>query len=191
MTKPRTASDSGLSQKMDGFVEVLVSDLTYVPSGEQRKTKEAFWVRFNEAPTCDAQDITMAEVLRLVGDSRVGRWWSQSGFKEWFRNQEEFRERASVLAHIALDTIQNILINEDSSPSARVQAAKLALEIARKMPQKQAEPKYLDDSINKMDKKQLEQYLSRNVHLLPVGPAVDSLSSDTASDTLDQDSNTN
>jgi hypothetical protein len=191
MTRPRTPSDSGLSQTRDNFVEVLVSDLTYVPNGEQRKVKESFWVRFNEAPTCDAQDITMAEVQRLVGDSRLARWWPQPGFKEWFRNQEEFRERAAVLAHIALDTIQNLLINEDTSPGARVQAAKLALEIARKMPQKQAETKYLDDSINKMDKKQLEQYLSRNVHLLPVSPAGAHLDVEDGSDTIESGSNTN
>lgn len=149
------------------LVEVLTSDLTYLPNHEQRKTKESFWIRFNENPLCDAQDVTLSVALSVVGDGRLDRWWSHPGFKEWFRNQEEFREAAAALAHLAMDTIREILINSDAQPGARVNAAKLAFEIARKMPQKQSDAKYLDDLVGKMDKRQLESYLAKNKHLLP------------------------
>lgn len=155
--------------KSSHIVEVLVSDLTYLPNPQQRRVKEAFWVRWNENPLCDPADVPLSEALRVTGDGRLERWWSQPGFKEWFRNQEEFRERASVLAQTALDTIEEILSNRDAQPAARIAAAKLAMEIARKMPQKQAEPKYLDDSVGKMDKQQLEQFIQRNIHLIPAG----------------------
>lgn len=156
--------------KLERAIEVLASDLTYSPNHEQRKAKESFWVRWNENPLCEAQDITLSVVHGVLGDGRLDRWWSQPGFKEWFRNQEEFRERAASLAHLALDTLQSILINENAQPSARVNAAKIAFEIARKMPQKQQDAKFLDEALQKMDRKQLEQYVSKNIHLLPAVP---------------------
>lgn len=151
---------------LDNVIEVLVSDLTYIPNMEQRKVKETFWVRHNENPLCDAQNATQIDVLRVVGDPRLSRWWTQPGFKEWFRNQEEFRERAALLAHMALDAIQSILVNEDAQPGARINAAKLALEVSRKMP-KQTEGTFLDSTISKMDKKQLEAYVSSKMRVLP------------------------
>lgn len=156
-----------MTTRTDSVIEVLVSDLTYVPNPQQRRVKEAFWVRHNENPLCEPQDITCQMAIGVTGDTRLQRWWGQAGFPEWFRNQEEFRERAASLAHQALDTLQQILLDGDAPPAARVQAAKLALEIARKMPSKQQEPQFLDDQISKMDKKQLKDFLARNVHLLP------------------------
>lgn len=176
MTKSVTKTPSAV-------FEVIASDLTYLPNPQQRRLKESFWVRWQENPVCDAKDISLAMAQRLVGDSRLDKWWGQSGFKEWFRNQEEFRERASALAHLALDVIESVLIDQNSGAAARVSAAKLAFELARKMPQKVEQVKYLDESINKMDKKQLEAYLTRNRHLLPsndLTPIEDS-------DTLDTD----
>lgn len=152
------------------LIEVLANDLTYIPNPEQRKVKESFWVRFTENPVCEPTHITLSIVLQLVGDPRLDRWWNHPGFKEWFRNQEEFRERAATMAHLALDTLQSILLNELAQPSARVNAAKLVLEISQKMPQKQAEIRYRDDSIGKMSKSQLEAFLTKNVHLLPTPP---------------------
>lgn len=156
--------------KQAQIIEVISSDLTYLPSAEQRKLKEAFWLRFSADPTCDPSEVTQSIVELYTSDSRVSRWWSQTGFKEWFRNQEEFRERAAILAHLALDTLQSIMINETAQASARVNAAKLVMEIARKMPTKQAVEKYVDEKIAEMDKKQLEAYIAKNIHLLPNPP---------------------
>lgn len=156
-----------MASQSDKVIEVLASDLSYLPNASQRTIKEAFWCRWNENPLCDPKDITLSIALQIIGDGRLERWWSQPGFKEWFRNQEEFRERAASLAHLALDTIQSILINEDAQPSARVNAAKLAMEIAAKMPKAQPAQKFLDDQISRMDKRQLEDFLTRNLHLLP------------------------
>lgn len=150
----------------DKVLEILVNDLTYMPSHEQRKLKSAFWIRFNENPVCEPQDITVAMIGRLVTDGRVPKWWAQPGFKEWFRNQEEFRERVESMAHLALDTLMSILITEDPKmSSARVNAAKLLLEIARKIPSKTQVEKTSDDRIGEMDKKQLDAYISRQMSL--------------------------
>lgn len=145
-------------------IEIMANDLTYLPTHEQRKLKSAFWVRFNENPLCEPQDISLSVIDRIVHDNRTAKWWSQAGFKEWFRNQEEFRERVESMAHLALDTLMTILVTDDpKTSSARVNAAKLLLEVARKLPSRtQPQEKFSDDKIANMDKKQLDAYIARH-----------------------------
>ena len=81
------------------------------------------------------------------------------GFKEWFLNEEEFAQKALALAHLALGSLEEVLTNPDANPSARVKAAKLAIEVANKMPQRWQKTVYLDDQIHKMDRAQLESFL--------------------------------
>jgi hypothetical protein len=166
-----------------GIIEVLASDLTYIPNPEQRKVKAAFWTRFNENPLCEANDIQIGDVLRLVGDSRVQRWWSLPGFKEWFRNQEEFREIVESTVYLALDKLREILSSDDPKmASAQVNAAKLLLEVGRKMPQKQAAEKFADEKIGKMGKKELEAFVQKGLKFMPAPKIVDLESEDLLTD---------
>ena len=118
---------------------------------------------------CDASDVTLTDVERLVSEPKLARWWSQPGFKEWFRNQEEFREKAELMAFLAMDAMESILISDDprmAGPKAAM--IKLAMEIASKMPTKNTGPeKYADAKIGDMDRKQLEEYIAKHVKLLP------------------------
>lgn len=152
-------------------IEMIANDLTYMPNHEQRKVKSAFWMRFNENPICEADSVTLSIALSVVSDGRLDKWWTQAGFKEWFRNQEEFRERVESMAHLALDTLMMILVTDDpKAASARVSAAKLLLEVARKLPKAASEMTYKDDKISGMDRKQLDAYISRQMRLLPAPP---------------------
>lgn len=146
-------------------VEIMANDLTYLPTHEQRKVKSAFWVRFNENPLCEPQDISLSVIDRIVHDTRTSKWWAQAGFKEWFRNQEEFRERVESMAHLALDTLMVILVTDDpKTSSARVNAAKLLLEVARKLPSRtQTQDKFADEKISSMDRKQLDAYIAKHM----------------------------
>lgn len=150
-------------------LEVLSNDLTYMPSHEQRKLKSAFWLRFNDNPVCEPGEISVSVIQRVASDSRLEKWWSQPGFKEWFRNQEEFRERVESMAHLALDTLMDILVTDDPrQTSSKVAAAKLLLEVGRKLPSKtQSTDKFIDQRIGEMDKKQLDAYIARQISLLP------------------------
>lgn len=170
-------------------VEVLANDLTYIPNPEQRKVKAAFWTRFMENPFCEPKDIQKGDIYQLTSDNRLDRWWSQPGFKEWFRNQEEFRERVEALAMSVLDRLAVILASDDPKMSnAQVQASKLLLEVARKMPPKYQQDKYVDEKIGKMDKKELEAFVAERVHLLPVKKnESDSLTEDHLSENMATD----
>lgn len=159
------SSSSKLSEAE--VISLGASELTYLPTPDQRKAKSAFWARFNENPICEPSDISLTTAERLAGDRRLSRWWSQEGFKEWFRNQDEFRQRLEYLVNLSLDSLEYVLADPKAQSSAKVNAAKLLMEVARKMPPKHAVEKYLDEKIAEMDRKQLEDFISKRAKLLP------------------------
>lgn len=152
----------------DNIIELVTEELVYKPSPDQRRLKSAFWIRMNDTPLCDPKAITLAIAQKLVPDKRLDRWWSINGFREWFTNTEEYRERTENLAHLALTALEEVLQNQDpKAQGARVNAAKLILETANKMPHKGIKEVYIDDKIGKMNRNQLEEYIRRNTPELP------------------------
>jgi hypothetical protein len=152
----------------------VVGDLIFRPSYEQVQVKAAFWAKFSANPLTDTQNIDLPTAQKFVNDPRLEKWWTHYGFKEWFLNEEEFLQRLQAIAFLALGTLEEVLMNPDANPSARVNAAKLAFEAANKMPQKwQKGPQYLDTDIQKMDQAQLENFL-RQKSLAPAGETDDS-----------------
>lgn len=149
------------------ILSLVASELTYLPTPEQRKVKAAFWARFNENPSCEPEDISAILVESVTGDTRPTKWWSQAGFKEWFRNRDEFRQRMEYLSHLALDRLEAILADPRAQNNAQVGAAKLIMEVARKMPSRNPQEQFLDEKIHQMDRKQLEEYIKRSLKLLP------------------------
>lgn len=149
-------------------IDLAVTELTYLPTPEQRKAKSAFWARFHENPICDPQDISINVALKIGGDGRLSKWWSEPGFKEWFRNADEFRQRLEYLVNLSLDTLEHVLVDPKAQGSAKVNAAKLLMEVARKMPPKGATERYLDEKVGEMDKRQLEDFISKRTKLLPI-----------------------
>lgn len=147
------------------ILEIAASEMTYLPSPEQRRAKSAFWTRFNDNPICAPADISLPLALRYINDERLTRWWPQAGFADWFRNADEFRQRIEYLVHLSLDTLENVLVDQAAQASAKVNAAKLLMEVAQKMP-KRAVTEMLDDAIAKMDRKQLEEYVRARTKLV-------------------------
>ena len=147
------------------IIDIAATELTYLPSPEQRKAKSAFWARWSENPLCEPQDISLALAARFTGsDRRLDRWWSQPGFREWFINQDEFRQRLEYLANLALDQAEEILaapMEIKGIAGAKVNAMKLILEAARKMPSRREVDKYLDEKIASMNKTELEEFIRK------------------------------
>lgn len=138
------------------------------PTPEQRKAKERFWAPFvsGEVPAPPTMDLATA--LKFAGDRRLRAWWDLPGFQDWFLNREEFKERVEFIAHLALDSIEGVLTDRGAPPSARVAAAKLALEVANKLPRTaQTTERFADEKINEMDRAQLETFIKRKLSLLP------------------------
>lgn len=145
----------------------VVEDLTFIPHPDQRKVKAALWAVINDNPAFDIDSITAEDVVKITADSRVRRWWKETDFRSWLLNKDEFRQRLEYQAQLALDTLERVLISTDAkSANAQVQAAKLILEAASKMPQKWTKEVWADERISKMDKLQLQEYIKKNSHLL-------------------------
>lgn len=157
-------------KQLEQVVEIITSDLTYLPSPQERRIKAAFWNRYTalDIPPCEVTDITLAVAQSLSPEPRLDKWWSIPGFAEWFRNAEEFRERVEFLTSLALDALTDILVSDDPrQASARVAAAKLMLEVGKKMPPKVAPEKFVDARIGEMDREQLQAYIARQTKALP------------------------
>lgn len=170
MTRKSSGDNKNKAKSPEKKIAQLVEDLVFRPTYEQVQVKAAFWAKFSANPLVDVNNITLAHVQRFVNDPRLGRWWTHNGFKEWFCNEEEFAQRALAIAHLALGALEDILTNPDANASARVNAAKLAVEVANKMPQKWQKTVYLDDQVHKMDRAQLESFLrQKGMSQLPEG----------------------
>lgn len=144
----------------------VIESVVFTPSPIQRKAKAAFWYKWNEHPFGDPADITAHTASDYAGYSQVREWWADSRFKEWFLNRDEFRQRVEYLANLALDTAEEILLDPDASAGARVSMVKLAAELASKMPQKGFREMLLDESIQKMNKEELEKFILDNTKRL-------------------------
>lgn len=158
-TDPKNKKGDKPSMKPAQKMVQIVDELVFTPTYEQVQVKAAFWAKFSANPLVDTSKIGLTTVQKFVNDPRIERWWTHRGFQEWFLNEEEFAQRIQAIAFLGLGALEDILTNPDANPSARVNAAKLALEAANKMPQKWQKIQYLDDSIQKMDQAQLENYL--------------------------------
>lgn len=156
------------SHKNADIIDLATQELTFLPNPEQRRTKAAFWAVMEENPLVDRENVNQELVIRITGDTRLKRWWGIPGFRQWFTNQEEFRQRMEYLSNLVLDTYEDILSDPKANPSAKVAAGKVILEVAKKMPSKQNEPVYADANINNMNRKQLEEFIRKNMQSLPI-----------------------
>lgn len=139
------------------------TELVFVPSPLQRKAKASYWSVVSSNPLLDTdRELTLAQIQQVVNDARLDKWWSEPGFKDWFANKDEFRQKLEYLCMLAQDTAEEILISEDPrSVNAKVSLIKVLLEAGGKVAPRQKEVKYLDEQINKMDIKQIEEVLKK------------------------------
>lgn len=137
------------------------------PTVDQRTAKSRFWAPFMSGDVGVPANIDLATALKFASDSRIKQWWSLPGFVDWFTNQEEFKERVEFIAHLALDGIEAVLKDPMATGGAKVAAAKLALEVANKLPKASKDDgEFADKMINKMSKTELTDYISQKVGLV-------------------------
>jgi hypothetical protein len=154
--------------------EVII-DQIFDPNIDQRKCKSAFWVVKGDSQFGDViSQVSLAEALRVTGENKLKAWWSLPGFIDWFTNNQSFRQRAEYLADLAMDTIEEVLLNPETNPNARINAAKLMMEVAQKLPKQQAQVKLADQFIANMDITQLKEYVLKHTpkELLGAGKVV-------------------
>lgn len=122
------------SETISGHVE---AEPFFEPSVAQRRAKANFWTAWQDDPTLDPELMTADTAARLSGNRTVRRWWGEPGFKPWFMNKDEQRQRLEYLFELSMDAAEDILTNADpKAQGARVQLIKHMSELANKMPSK-------------------------------------------------------
>lgn len=153
---------NSLSKVTDSEVKTLSSmteDLLFIPNPRHRQVKAKFWSRYDSL-MLSSDKITSTAAVSITDEPSIMRWWSLPGFKDWFLNQDEARERLEYLYMLALDTAEQVLANPESNDNAKVQMVKVIAQLAGKEPSKQ---QYADDSINKMDAEKLKTYIQEAI----------------------------
>jgi hypothetical protein len=150
------------------ILEFLAGEYSYEPTQDQRRVRGSFWSRVESQEILISGMVSLDQARSLVREPRLPTWWKKSGFPEWFSNSNEFRDRLEYLSHRVLDSLEEVLDDRAANASAKVAAAKLLLEAARKMPSKQSDlGKFLDAKIQGMTRPQIEDFLRRNQQQLP------------------------
>jgi hypothetical protein len=151
-------------------LHAVLEEVTFIPTPQMRRTKANYWATLAENPVYDRETTTLASALEVTRDTRLSKWWSVPGFTPWFTNREEFRQRLEYLANLALDTIEEVLLDSDANANARMRAVQLALEAAAKMPGKSDNQKMLDDRVQKMGRAELEAFIRQHANLVGATP---------------------
>lgn len=142
-------------------VKKAIEQLEFQPNDQQRKLKARFWSLYSADPYIEPKLLNLEHVLEFTKDHRAERWWAVPGFKIWFLNDKEHEERLAYLYHLALDSLEEILLSDDPKmSSARVNAIRLVAELGNKMPSKSTGKEFSDKQINDMSKQQLEEFIS-------------------------------
>jgi len=145
----------------------LKSELVFLPSPVHRSAKTKFWARYDSLLDGSGTP-SKAEAIQLTGEPKLAKWWYLPGFKEWFLNQDEARERLEYLYMLALDAAEQVLLDPEAQANARVQMIKVIASLAGKEPTKQVQ--YIDQDIQLMDTEKLRAYIEKHAPRL-VTPA--------------------
>ncbi len=138
----------------------LADQVMFSPQNKHRMLKAKFWSKFQPGPFHSPETVSAALVQEITKSSIVKECWSLPGFKEWFLNQDEAREKLEYLFLKSLDIAEQLLDDPDTQGNAKVQMIKVLAELANKFPTKTVE-KYADESISKMNDTQLRLFLEK------------------------------
>ena len=145
-----------------GQIEEALKEIAFEPTAAQRKAKIKLMALIQDNPMFSLEDITLSSALEITKERRIRTWWELEGFQDWFKNKNEMKQRFEELLGMGLDALEHILKSRDPRfASAQVNTMKALFEVAGKNPAKQKEIKFSDESINKMDPIQLEEFVQK------------------------------
>lgn len=162
---PHISPDAGVSVSPQApsskELAQLGNQVLYEPTPKQQKIKARFWNRFQPGPFSSPDTVSLAEAQQVTGVAGLKAWWDKPGFKEWFLNRDEGREKVEYLFIKALEAVELMLFDEKSQASAKVNALKVLAELANKYPNNKSTQTSGDSSIASMSEAELVKYLER------------------------------
>jgi len=92
-------------------LQAATSELVFIPTPSQRQVKARLITKLVDNPLLDAASLTLSEAEQITNSAQLKDWWGRPGFKEWFLDQNEYRQRLEYLFSLALDAAEEILPN--------------------------------------------------------------------------------
>jgi hypothetical protein len=145
----------------------------FSPDAVHRRIRAQFWASYSNSDefiaggaSSTTSTISLATALRYGADRRISDWWSLPGFVDWFTNSEDFAQRVEFLAQLALDDLEEILIDPEARKGDKLAAAKMILEVGGKFPGRKANDegsKFSDEKIAQMSKGELLDFISKSL----------------------------
>jgi hypothetical protein len=154
------------SRDVASKMTAITDELVFVPQRIDQKMKASFWIKWNQGPVKSQENISAAAVAQVLGNTVINKRWHIPGFKEWFLNKDEYRQRIEYIGMRALDVMSDILEDETVKPDVRLKAAKTVLELGGKFITKKPEVIVLDKDINSMNQEQLDEFIKANTAAL-------------------------
>jgi hypothetical protein len=158
---PSTSSETPLeSTKDSNETEIALAigeaagraEVPFRPTEAMCKLKARLHSRFEPSATAThVSALGLSAIIKLTGSSSVASWAkSHPGFLSWLTSEDWFQEKISWLEYLALNAAEDILLNEDPrAAGAKLQAAKLILELSGKIKTKSVEAQSgVDKSVN-------------------------------------------
>lgn len=146
-----TVSDSDINK-----LSIIRDELVFNPSASQRKAKAKYYLR-SDGILAKEVNATAQGVSKFIDEPAVIKWWSQPGFREWFFNANEAKERLEYLFMLALDTAEAVLLDDKANANAKVQMIKVLATLSGR--DKDSKEKLLDEQIQRMTAEQLREFI--------------------------------
>lgn len=142
-------------------LENALGQVAFCADAEHKVIKAAFWAKMADDPSVmNRESITLAQAVAVTGCSKLRRWWNQPGFREWFVNGEEWKQKLLYIIDVGLDSLLDIFASNDpKTANARVRAFEVACRLAGREPAKTKEVRFVDKAINEMNPAQLQAFL--------------------------------
>ena len=135
---------------------------SFAPTEVQHKVKAKMIGLIMDNPIYSIEDLTLEGAIDITKDHRLVKWWNIDGFQDWFKNKNEFKQRNEHLIALAQDALERILQSTNPKMAgAQVNAFKVLIEVANKMPAKKGEVKFSDERVQQMDPLQLEEFMKK------------------------------
>jgi hypothetical protein len=151
------------SETETNVIGKLIAD-TFRPTDSQRKAKAALLAFLADPETMlfDLKSLSVDRAISLTGIPALRTWWNQPGFRAWFINKEESRQKIKYLTDKALEAAVQILDDPDPrASSAKVNILKTLLAY-----EAQEQTQKTNTKFDNMDINQLRGFLKQNAHLI-------------------------
>ena len=137
-------------------LQVIRDEIIFSPTPSQRRAKARYYTR-SDGLLGNPANSSAQIVANVCQDPAIIKWWAVPGFREWFFNSEETKERLEYLFMLALDTAEAVLLDEGANANAKVQMIKVLAGLSGR--DNRDKEKLLDEQIQKMDMKQLKEFI--------------------------------